>query len=126
MTRLIIREEFFVDESSIRVDLVQLSKLVVSGLERRQLRMTNRFTILSPPSFPETFLPLPLPAARRISAPSAVSAWSTRPTLYPIKFQSVRKARARASTLTFGQEFPGLSVNHEVKRRKPEHTQPKN
>ena len=74
MARLIIREEFFIDKRPVGEYFVELPKSFVSDLDWYISKTTNRFTILSPLPFPEAFLPLSLSAARRISAPRAVSA----------------------------------------------------
>ena len=82
MTGLIVDKEFIINQSPVGVDLIQLPVRPI----RQELPFlrdnyeTNLHTIfsfcLTSPAFPRDLF-----AATRISAPSAVSDWSTRPTL---------------------------------------------
>jgi hypothetical protein len=79
MTGLFVCQELFVDEGPVRVDFVEFSDGgSIYGMKKFDGGQCYLRTILS---LPLSSVGLPLDFAMRISAPRAVSDWSTRPTL---------------------------------------------
>jgi hypothetical protein len=93
---VLVIQQSSIDKRAIGIDFIQLPEVHVSPSNRRRFG-TNLRTILSF-ALSSLTLPFPLAAAIRISAPSAVSACSTLPTLYPFPRNLLHMTSAASST----------------------------